>query len=249
MQVQETTTFTRVVASAVAAYLTVTKPNGEVDQDLLATVSPEGSQFKISIDYTPVMGGNHKAVWKWITSDNSIKTYPFTFVATWNSVYPAVRTLLGTGELTPSDITLDKYFNDIYTQLKVFSNMPDYWAFSTSYQDAYDAGISYLIASKVRPAIGSKSPTGEMLLFKKGTTTLQFASSPKSTVVQSLEQQWWDFGLSLIMATITEYANAYVNDQSQDITMTRGPLSPNNRHKTFTLPDGTGYYPGDHGEM
>jgi len=212
-----------------SANLNITRPDGVVN-NAAVTVTPGGSANPqlLAAMYTPVIGGLHKGIWQPTVSSVQL-SYPFQFWVVWTAVYDNIRTLLGLTPTSLPDAKIDFEFFNVYTWIKTFATINDYYTLNTSYQAGIDQGMSLLVASVLRPYIGGKRPTGEIILYKKGTTTTQFSTSG-AKAGYPLEQQWWERGMSILESLIPEIAGAAAMDRSGDEIMTRGDYAFGNLH-------------------
>lgn len=195
------------------------------------SISPSGtaSPQTLSYLYLPQIGGLHKGYFQYIALTKSIKT-AFTFWSTWNDIYDSVRILLGVTKSTLPDNIIDIEFIQLFIEFMDMSgnSLPTYSAFNTIYQNGFDTAMIKLIAARLRPNLGGRGPTGEVILFKKGTTTAQYSTGPKPRF--TIESEWWDQGIAILDATIPELSSVFASNRSGDMIMTRGPLAIGNHH-------------------
>lgn len=212
-----------------SANLNITRPDGVVN-NAFVTVSPGGSANPqtMSALYTPAIGGMYQGIWQPVISAQTL-TFPFTFWVTWTSVYTAIRNMLGMTPQSLPDTKIDYEFVNVYTRLKNFATINDYYNLSTAYQPSIDQGMGKLVSAVIRPYIGGKRPTGEVSLFKKGTTTVQY-SIGNTKDRYSLEETWRAEGMDILAALIPEIAAAVAGDRYGDETMTRGDNAFGNWH-------------------
>lgn len=196
-----------------------------------AMVSPSGSSNPktFSLQYIPTMGGLHIARFQGVINGSTLN-FGFTFFPTWMDVNTDIRGLLGTSSRSQPDSKLDPTTSRIITYLQSYApEMPLYYTFNTVYQVGFDQALALLVASRVRPYLGGKRPTGEVSLLKKGTTTAQYSvGSPR--MASTIEDQWWAQGMDILSATIPEMTTAIEADRPGDEVMTRGSLAPGNYH-------------------
>ena len=221
-------------------YLNVIAPNGTVLGDVVGSASPNTLSTKQSLNviFTPTMAGLYKAFWK-VYVNGQMLTYPANFWVVWTDIYDSVRTMLGANTVNISDQMFDREYRNLDTELHDFAPaLPPVYTFNTvfntanqgqplAYSDGYEQGMAKLLAARVRPYIGGKRPTGEVSLFKKGTTTVQYTvGSPRDEV--TLEERWIRQGMALLEANIPEIYTIAVQDRSEDEMMSRGDLAPGN---------------------
>ena len=218
--------------------LSLQSPNGTNMGQVAGSVSPNTSQSvqTLSAIYTPQMAGLWKAQWQ-AKINGQLFQYPFYFWVVWTDVYDAVRTMLGASTANIPDQILDREFRNIDTALRDYApTLAAYSSFNNLsnssglvYSDGYDQGMAKLLAARVRRYVSGKRPTGEVSLFKKGTTTVQYTEgSPRSE--WTLEQEWEMQGMALLEANIPEIYATAVADRNGDEIMSRGVLAWNNRH-------------------
>jgi hypothetical protein len=215
-----------------SANLNIISPDGVVN-NAAVTVSPGGSANpqNLSSIYTPPVAGKYKGTWQVITTTQTL-TYPFSFFVVWTDVYSSIRTLLGLTLATLPDPKIDYEFQNLFVELQAYAPIPNYWTFPVGdYQDGFDQGIGKLVAARLRPYIGGKRPVGEVSLFKKGTTTVQYTVGTGKEPY-TLEKQWIEQGMAILAALIPEIAVIVADDRYGDEIMTRGPLAAGNYHST-----------------
>lgn len=214
----------------------VTKPDGTTDSGA-ATVSPLGTTsanpHTFSFLYVPTQAGPHKVTFEYLTTSfGSSQTLRKSalFWASWSDVYTGIRTLLGVDSTGFANSQIDFELYNLFTEMYDYTgkSLPLYNLFNTTYQDGYDRASIYLISSRVRPQIGGRRPSGEVSLFKKGTTTVQYSQGPKQEF--TVEQMWYDRGIAILDALIPEISKVLDADRIGDEVGTRGELALGNYH-------------------
>ncbi len=211
---------------------TLKAPDGSQLGSIAGSVSsttPSSSQT-LNVVITVPTGGLYTGFWR-CTVNNVVYLYPVNFWVTWTDVYESIRSLLGASTANIADSVISSELRNVDTTLRDYAPaLPFYYQMELKsnlkgllYSEGYDQGIVKLTASKIRSYIGGKRSSGEISLFKKGTTTAQWTSSqPKSTV--TIEEQWWMDGMAILEANIPEIYQAAVEDRGGDEIMTRGLL-------------------------
>jgi len=214
----------------------ITKPDGTTDT-AVPTVSPSGvtsaNPHKFSTLYVPSTVGQHTCRFQFLTSTfqpGQTLNSSFDFWVTWNEVFSGIRTLLGADSNGVPDSLISMELANLFSYIRMYTgtSLADYSTFTTSYQKAYDRASVFLVAAKIRPYQGGNRPSGEISLFKKGTTTVQYTSGVKGT--KTIDEVWWEQGLNILEATMPEFALALATDYTGDQVGTRGPLAPGNDH-------------------
>lgn len=213
------------------AYISITKPDSTTLTDITVTVSPNTSALvqNLTYIYTPDMAGRYKIVWKAVVNGQLLQYVAYLWVV-WTDVYDTIRQLLGTNVVSMPDVRIDKEYRNLVTEIFDYAPaLPAFWSFTDAYQDGFDQGMAKLVAARIRPYIGGKRPTGEISLFKKGTTTVQYTvGTPKA--IQTLEDQWIAQGMAILEANIPEIYLVGSQDRMGDEVMTRGNLAIGNDH-------------------
>jgi len=217
--------------------LIVTKPDGTQATTIIPIVSPDISISSLIHTfqgiYFPDMGGQHSAVFQFNTSLNSSTiNLPIGFWVTWNDVYTNIRNLLGISSTDLSDSMIDFEYFTTYIELMYMSNnsLPNYWQFSDLYKIYLDQAMCYFVAARLRPQISGKKSTGEVTLFKKGTTTVQWSLGVKPKL--TLEDEWIKRAMLIFKAQIPEIGAILESNILTDnwLLMERGDSVVGNLH-------------------
>lgn len=209
----------------------VTQPDGTI-YSAVASISPSGTSptgQKFTAMFVPTMGGLHQGRFQGIVSGQTVN-FTFIFFVPWTDVFSVARNLLGTNIQQMPDCKLDYEYANLVLKMATYAGqgLVPYYQFTTTYQQGFDQGGAKLLASTVRPYIGGKRPTGEVLLFKKGTTQVNYSPGAKQEF--TLEKLWWDQGMETLESNIPEIRCAAAKDRAGDETMSRGDLARGNFH-------------------
>jgi len=199
-------------------------PDGS-QKTVVPVVSPDvavsSNPHNFTARYTPTMGGLHQAIFQFLVGSETLYS-TVNFWITWQDIYPLLRTKLGVNKVQLPDILIDLEFTTIYQWLFTLTGdtLPTYYQFNADYQLRFDTGMLYLLASRLRPTIGGTASAGNITLFKKGTTTVEYSDrDPKRRT--SIEDIWWDQGIDYLQTISTEIQLAINNDRPGDMIMTR----------------------------
>lgn len=238
MQVDQTTTLKYVADLGTAFTVSSAKlksivaPDSSSKIDIIANISPGGSANPQTITalFTPTMAGQYTAKWEITTGTSAVITSPLILWVVWTNIYDRIRSLLGDSIILDDEI--DGEYEDFLTQLYAFApSLPKFYLLNTvinfynlPYSIGLEQGLAKIIAGLLRPYVGGKRPTGEVSLFKKGTTTLQYGVGSYAKSLITLEEQWIIQGWDILAANIPEIFSVLSEQHPNDMIMSRGEI-------------------------
>lgn len=217
--------------------LIITAPDGTT-VTVVPVVSPSSgtsvTPHTFTYFYNASMGGLFSGLFQFLSNTVTISK-TILFWVPWNNIYDPIRDLLTTDSFIVPDSKIDLQFNQLYSEFYEMTGqgLPLYSVFSELYKQYFDQGMVYLIASRLRPSIPGKAPTGEVALMKKGVTTTQYLQSqPLRLQTETIEFKWWEQGITIIDGFIPEISAVLNKERYQDELMDRGCLAAGNTHPT-----------------